>query len=100
MTGYKYLGILQANQIRYTKMKKKLEAKYLRRARKVLDTKLNCDNIIKRITTWVVSHLRYSEAFVDWNCAELTQLDGRTRKLMAMHCALHLTTLHTQGGGR
>ena len=38
--GYKYLVILQADQIRYTKMKEKVQAENLRRVRKVLETKL------------------------------------------------------------
>ena len=37
--GYKYLGILQADQIRYTEMKEKVKTEYLRRVRKVLETK-------------------------------------------------------------
>ena len=36
--GYKYLGILQADQIRYTEMKEKVKTEYLRRVRKVLET--------------------------------------------------------------
>ena len=36
-----------------------------------------------------VSLPRYSATFIDWNCAELTQLDQRTRKLMTMHDALY-----------
>ena len=87
--GYKYLGILQADQIRYTQMKEKVKTEYLRRVRKVLETKLNGGNIIKGINTWVVSLLRYSAAFIDRNCRELTQLVQRTRKLMTMHNALH-----------
>ena len=88
--GYKYLGIiLQADQIRYTEMKKKVRTEYLRRVRKVLETKLNGGNIIKGINIWAVSLLRYSAAFIDWNCTELTQLDRRIRKLMIMHNALH-----------
>ena len=39
--SYKYLGILQADQIRYTEMKEKVKAEYLRRVHKVLETKLN-----------------------------------------------------------
>ena len=39
--SYKYLGILQADQIRYTDMKEKVKAEYLRRVHKVLETKLN-----------------------------------------------------------
>ena len=36
--GYKYLGIIQADQIRYTEMKEKVKTEYLRRVRKVLET--------------------------------------------------------------
>ena len=86
---YKYLGILQADQIWYTEMKKKVADKYLRILRKILGSKLNGGNIIKGLNTWTVSLLRYSEAFIDWNCAELAQLDRGTRKLMTMHNALH-----------
>ena len=70
-------------------MKEKVKAEYLWRVHKVLETKLNSGNIIKGIKTWTESLLRYSAAFIDWNCAELTQLDRRTRKLMTMHKALH-----------
>ena len=87
--GYKYLGILQADQIRYTHMKEKVKTKYLRKVRKVLETNLNGGNIIKGKNTWAVSLLRYSAAFIDWNCTELTQLDRRNKKLMTMHNALH-----------
>ena len=83
--GYKYLGTLQADQIQYTQMKEKVKTEYLRRVRKVLETKLNGGNIIKGVHTWVVSLLRYSAAFIDWNCTELTQLVRGTRKLMTMN---------------
>ena len=87
--GYKYLGIIQADQTRYTEMKEKVKTEYLRRVRKVLETKLNGVDIIKGINIWEVSLLRYSAAFIDWNCRELTQLDRRTRKSMTMRNALH-----------
>ena len=87
--GYKYLSVLQADQIRYTQMKEKVKGGYLRRVRKVLETKLNGGNITKGINTWTVSLLRYSVALIDWNCTEQTQLDQRTRQLMTMHNALH-----------
>ena len=70
-------------------MKEKVKAEYLRRVCKILETKLNDGNIIKGINTWAVSLLRYSAAFIDWNCAELPQLDRRSRKLMATHNTLH-----------
>ena len=79
--GYKYLGILQADQIRYTEMKEMVKVEYLGRVRKVLETKLNGGNIMKGINTWAVSLLRYSAAFMDSNCAELTQLQSFTKYL-------------------
>ena len=83
--GYKYLSMLKPDQIRYTEMKEKVNAEYLRRVCKVLETKLNGGNIIKEINTWAVSHQMYPAAFIDWNCTELKQLSRRTRKLMTMH---------------
>ena len=52
--GYKYLGILKSDRIRYTEMKEKMKTEYLRRVRNVLETKLNGGNI-----------MRYSAAFID-----------------------------------
>ena len=87
--GYKYLGIIKADQSRYTEMKEKVKVEYPRRVRKVLKTKLNGANIIKGIKIWEMSLLRYSAAFIDWNWTELTQRDRRTRKLMTADNALH-----------
>ena len=47
-------------------MKEKVKTEYYRRVRKILETKLNGRNIIKRINTRVVSLLRHSAAFLDW----------------------------------
>ena len=53
--------------------------------RKILETKLNSGNIITGVTTWEISSLRYSAAFLD-----LTgEIDKRTRKLMTMHQTLN-----------
>ena len=38
--GYKYVGILQVDRIRHSKMKEKLTTRYLRRVGKILETKL------------------------------------------------------------
>ena len=63
------------DQIRYTEMKEKVKAEYIRRVLKVLETTLNGGNVIKGINTWAVSLLRHCVAFIDRNCTELTQLD-------------------------
>ena len=84
---YKYLGILEADTIKQVEMKDKIQKKYLKRTRKLLETKLCSRNLIKGINTWAVSLVRYSGPFLKWSRDE--QMDQRTRKLMTMHKALH-----------
>ena len=86
---YKYLGILEADTIKQVEMKEKIQKEYLRRTRKLLETKLSCRNLIKGINTWSVPLVRYSESFLQWTREELKQMDQRTRKLMTTHKALH-----------
>ena len=59
---YKYLGILEADTIKQMEMKNKIQKEYLRRTRKLLETKLSSRNLIKGINTWTVS--RYF--FLKW----------------------------------
>ena len=77
---YKYLGILQAAQIKQLKMNEKIENEYKRRVRMILETKLSGENVIKAINTWAIVFLK-SAAFLDWTKDEKQQLD-RTRKLL------------------
>ena len=86
---YKYLVILEADTIKQAEMKEKIQKEYLRRTRKLLETKLNSWNLIKGINTWAVPLIRYSRPFFKWTRDELKQMDQRTRKLMTMHKALH-----------
>ena len=46
---YKYLGILEADTIKQVQMKDTIQKKYLRRTRKLLETKLSSRNHIKGI---------------------------------------------------
>ena len=48
---YKYLGILKADTLKHVGMKKNKKG-YLKRIRKLLETKLHSRNLIKRINTW------------------------------------------------
>ena len=52
---YKYLGILEVDTIKQVKMKRKFLKEYLRRTRKLLETKFCRRNLIKGINTGVVS---------------------------------------------
>ena len=86
---YKYLGILEADTIKQVLTKDTTRKEYLRRTRKLLETKLSSRNLIKEINTWAVPLVRYSWPFLKWTWEELKQMDQRTRKLMIMHKALH-----------
>ena len=85
----KYLGILEADTIKRVEMKDKIRKEYLRRTRKLLETKLSRRNLIKGINTWAVPLVRYSGPLLKWTRDELKQMDQRTRKLMTMHNASH-----------
>ena len=86
---YKYLGILEADTIKQVEMKNKFQKEFLRRTRKLLETKFSSRNLIKGINTWAVPLVRYSGPFLKWTRKELRKMDQRTRKLMTMHKALH-----------
>ena len=61
---YKYLGILETDNIKQEKMKEKIKKKYFRRTRKLLETKLYSINLIKGIYTLAVPLVRYSGPFL------------------------------------
>ena len=71
----KYLGILEADNIKQVEMKVKIK-----RTRKLLETKLYSRNLIKGINTWAVALIRYSGQFLKWT---------KERKLMIMHKTLN-----------
>ena len=79
---YKYLGILEADTIKQVEMKNKIQEEYLRRTRKLLETKLSSRNLIKGINTWAVPLVRYSGPFLKLTPEEL-------RQMVQMHKALH-----------
>ena len=86
---YKYWGILKCDTFKQGEMKEKIKKEYIRRIRKLLETKLNSKNLIKGINTWAVSLVWYSRQFLKWSREKLKQINQRTRKLMTMHKALH-----------
>ena len=57
--NYKCLGILEADNMMHTKIKKQTERRYIKRLRKILKSKLNGRNTIKAINTWAVPVIRY-----------------------------------------
>ena len=65
-------------------MKLNASKEYIRRLRKVLDSKLNGGNFVRGGNTWTVSLLRYSAAFDSWMKTELQAIDRKTRTLFTI----------------
>ena len=78
--GYKYLGVLKTDQIKHDEMKDKTKTEYLRRVRRVLQSKLNGGNTIGAINTWAVSLVRYTAGIISWRKDELEAVDRKTKK--------------------
>ena len=82
---YKYLGILEADTIKQVQIKDTIRKEYLRRTRKLLETKLSCRNFFKGINIWAVPPVRYSGPFLSGPVMNLNKWTKKTRKLMALH---------------
>ena len=87
--GYKYLGILEAENIKNKEMKEKTKKEYFRRVRRILKSKLNAGNIITAINSRAVSMIRYGAGIINWTKEELRCMDRKTRKLLTIHRTMH-----------
>ena len=81
---YKYFGILEADTITQVVMKGKIKKEYLRRMRKLLETRLYRRNLIKRINNWAVPHCKILKTILKVDEGRMNQ---RMRKFMKMHKA-------------
>lgn len=87
--GYRYLGILEKDEILSQKMKEKIMGEYYRRLRLILKSRLNGKNKVMGINMWAVAVVRYGGGIVEWRQEELKRMDRKTRKMMTMYGALH-----------
>ena len=87
--AYKYLGILEADDIKHSQMKELIQKEYWRRVRKILKSKLNGGNTIKAVNTRAVPVIRYGAGIISWTQCELQEIDRKTRKLMTIYRSLH-----------
>ena len=76
---YNYLGILECNKIKESKMKENIRREYLRRTKLITRKRLNGWNKIIAINTWGVSLMRYGASIVKWTKSELRKT-GRLGK--------------------
>ena len=87
--GYRYLGILESDNLLHKEMKTQTTAEYLRRVKKLLKSGLHGKHCFQAINTWAVPVVRYGAGVIDWTASELRELDTKTRKLLRIHGAHH-----------
>ncbi|XP_066983792.1 uncharacterized protein [Macrobrachium rosenbergii] len=89
-TGYKYLGIMEGEDIKHQEVKETIRKEYyIQRLQAILKSKLNAGNMTKAIDTWTVPVIRYNVGVVEWMKAVLSNIDLKTRKHMTIYKALH-----------
>ena len=86
---YKYLGMLQSNEINKKEMKTKFQKEYFTRTRKILKTSLNSVNTIQAINTFAVPAISYGFQVLDWSTTELEDIDRQTRNILRKNHLLH-----------
>ena len=87
--GYKYPGVLEAEDVLEKEMKEKLKSEYFRCVKLLAQSKLYGGNAIKGINSWAVSVSCYTAGIIDWTAKELKMIDIRTRKIMTMAGMFH-----------
>ena len=78
---YRYLGHMEAKQIKHIQMKQQLGEEYLNHTKSILKTKLNGKNTIKAINTYATPVLTFSLGIVKWMPTDLQTLQTKTRNV-------------------
>ena len=86
---YKYLGVLEKEDIYHQNVKSNVQSEYKRRLKLVLKSKLTGRNKISAINTYAVPVIRYTAGVINWTKEELHHLDTKTRKLLTIHRGFH-----------
>ena len=73
--GYKYVGVLEADDVKHNEMKQSMSKDYLKRIRKILKSKVNGGNIVSTINSRAVSLVQYGAGIIRWSKDELRALD-------------------------
>ena len=76
--GYKYLGILEYNKIKESKMKESFRREYLRRTKLIIKSRLNYRNKIMAMNTWTVSYDAGIAKWIKMNLMRQTERLGKS----------------------
>ena len=85
-SGYKYIGILETDQLKEKETKDLFSKECKRRLKIAPKTKLSGKKKIMAVNTWSVHIPRYNAGVTEWRSDELKELDRKTRKMMTVQC--------------
>ncbi|XP_071491881.1 uncharacterized protein [Diadema antillarum] len=83
--NYKYLGVLESDDVSNNAIKVSVTKEYFSRVKSVLKSHLNGGHLITPLNTWAVAVLRYTGGVVEWTKAELAGMDRKTRKMLSIY---------------
>ena len=86
---YKYLGILEYNKKKESRMKENFRREYLRRTKLITKNRVSGKNMIIAINKWDVSLMRYGAGVVKSTKRKLDEIDRKDRKVMTMNKELN-----------
>lgn len=90
--NYKYLGILEKQQISKVEMKELVSKEYKRRVKLILQSALNSKNLMTAINSYAVPVVRYSASILDWSKEKLENMDRATRKWLALAGVININS--------
>ena len=70
--AYKYLGVLEGEEIKHTEMKRRIEKEHFRRAQTILKSELNGGKMVQAINCTAVAVVGYAAGTVEWKKEEQT----------------------------
>ena len=75
---YKYLVILERDDVCQENIKEKVQKEYYKQVRAVLKSKLNDGDFIDAVIIWAVAKVWYGSGTINWNKGELDKIDRQT----------------------
>ena len=91
---YKYLGVLEADEIKHEAIKGNIHTECFTTVRSILKSKLSGGNVTRATNSRAVSIIRYGAGIINWTKEELRKMDRETRKLLTIQ------DIHEKGGRR
>ena len=79
---YRYLGILQSDNILHAQTKQIAKKEFLRRIRNILNTELTGRNTADAVRTYAMPIMRYGFGILSWTKDELRAIDRKVRKIL------------------